>query len=197
MAGVNVYGYGNGNPVMYIDPDGRLIWIPVGAAIGAGMNVGFQLYRNGGNWGKIDIQEVGLAAGGGLLGGWLGTAAAGISNVGLNILVNTAGSGLISAGQKVAANVLHYESCWSTGVWDSATKGALFGFAGASVGNAGNYLSGVRYANKFNALPSEDKLFVWTNSIKGPYYPPGRIDWAAGGSVGGNVVSTLINNANQ
>ncbi len=51
MAGVNVYGYGNGNPVMYIDPDGRLIWIPVGAAIGAGMNVGFQLYRNGGNWG--------------------------------------------------------------------------------------------------------------------------------------------------
>jgi len=64
-----------------------------------GTHTGAQLYQNGGDEGKIDIQQVGLAAASGMLDGWLGKAASGLS-MGWSIAANAMGSGVISGLQK-------------------------------------------------------------------------------------------------
>ncbi|MEH7463138.1 RHS repeat-associated core domain-containing protein, partial [Bacillus thuringiensis] len=42
----NGYTYGNNNPVMMVDPDGRWAWIPINAGIGAAFGVAKYLYKN-------------------------------------------------------------------------------------------------------------------------------------------------------
>ncbi len=50
MAGVNIYGYANTNPLMYLDSDGRWVWVGVGAFVGGvlgGASGAFQAYIQG------------------------------------------------------------------------------------------------------------------------------------------------------
>ena len=62
--GINTYGYAYQNPIMYYDPDGQFAW---GIAFAA-LDLGMQLYQNGGNLDCVDWTDVGLSAlGGGLM----------------------------------------------------------------------------------------------------------------------------------
>ncbi|MBJ8055061.1 DNRLRE domain-containing protein [Bacillus cereus] len=72
----NGYTYGDNNPVMMVDPDGHAAWWLVGAAVGAGFEVGKYLYTNrkkGYTW------KGGLKAAG--VGALKGVASAGIGRV--------------------------------------------------------------------------------------------------------------------
>ena len=67
--GANLYAYCLNNPVMYSDPSGEIVWffIPLlifagGAAVGAGIEVGFQIAENGWNPGDWNWGEIGLSA---------------------------------------------------------------------------------------------------------------------------------------
>jgi RHS repeat-associated protein len=197
LAGVNTYAYVNGSPLMVSDANGECPWCLAGAIIGAVANTGFQLYRNGGDWGKIDIQQVGLAAAGGFLSGGLGTlAAAAEFGVAGNLIANGVGSGVISGAQQAAGNALQGR-CLTEGVLDSAAKGSLFGTAGAAVGSGINAAYGAYSRVAFNGLPLSDQLFRTSNALYGPYLSKSAAAWAAGGTVTANAASTLISNANQ
>ncbi|WP_298465960.1 RHS repeat-associated core domain-containing protein [uncultured Erythrobacter sp.] len=67
---VNPYVYANADPVNGIDPDGLLWRQAGGAALGAGSNLAWQLYNNGGRFDCVNWWEVGewALAGSGLAG---------------------------------------------------------------------------------------------------------------------------------
>lgn len=196
-SGAIIYGYVNGNPVNLADPSGNCPWCLAGAIIGATANTGFQLYRNGGDLSQIDIQQVGLAAAGGMLGGGLGTVTAALElGTASNIITNALGSGLISGAQQIANNALHGE-CAMKDVESSALKGAAFGGLGAGVGIATNKFVGYMYQNAFNNLTLAERTLSLSNAISGPYFPPGTPNWAIGGTVAGNIASNVTANMNQ
>ena len=42
----NRYAYANNNPIQYVDPSGHFAWVIAGAAVGAAISYGFQVYTN-------------------------------------------------------------------------------------------------------------------------------------------------------
>ena len=58
--GPNLYAYVGGNPVNAVDPTGLCPWC-IAAAVGAGVDVVGQLYRNDWDWRQVDLVEVGVA----------------------------------------------------------------------------------------------------------------------------------------
>lgn len=72
-AGSNLYGYADGNPVSFVDPDGRnpLLWMLGGAVLAGGLDLALQLDANDSNLDCVDWWEVG---GSGLLGAVGGVA---------------------------------------------------------------------------------------------------------------------------
>lgn len=146
----NRYLYVNNNPYKYKDPDGEFLWHAVGAAIGAGMNIGAQLYSNGGDWGKVDVSQVLVAGAAGAIGVGLGGAIAGTvaeagltgaAALGANIAGNGAAGALIGgASTFVNANVDNLQGQEVNTTWgdagNSALLGGLTGGIGAGLGSA-------------------------------------------------------------
>lgn len=73
--GPSVYAYALNSPQMYTGPDGRVVWfapILAGAAIGGGLDLAFQLYREDGDFGCVNWASVTETAALGALGGGVG-----------------------------------------------------------------------------------------------------------------------------
>ncbi|SIT87243.1 hypothetical protein SAMN05421665_2308 [Yoonia rosea] len=67
--GASVYGYALQNPGRYVDPTGEFIPILAGIALGAGLDLALQLWRNGGDINCVNWAEVGLGGALGAFGG--------------------------------------------------------------------------------------------------------------------------------
>lgn len=61
--GLNTYSYAGNNPVVGKDPSGRFVQrIIIGGGIGAAVDIGIQLWNNGGQWECVNWWQVGQAA---------------------------------------------------------------------------------------------------------------------------------------
>ncbi|WP_035058713.1 RHS repeat-associated core domain-containing protein [Andreprevotia chitinilytica] len=67
--GANLHAYVGGQPTMYRDPSGNCPWC-VGAVLGGGIDLAFQLWQNGGRFSCVDWWSVAGAAAMGAVGGF-------------------------------------------------------------------------------------------------------------------------------
>jgi len=75
-ADINLYAYVANDPINATDPNGECPWC-IGAIIGGGIDLGFQLYSNGGEFSQVNWTNVGISAGLGAVGNIAGGKAAG------------------------------------------------------------------------------------------------------------------------
>jgi RHS repeat-associated protein len=66
----NLYGYVSNDPVNFVDPTGEIAWAVVGAIVGAGGELAWQMIVEGKSLGCVDVTKVAAAATMGALGGW-------------------------------------------------------------------------------------------------------------------------------
>ena len=98
----NLYAYAANNPVKYTDPDGRIPFLVVTAAVGALVGAAYGAYKSYSETGSVNWTEVGKDA---LIGGAIGLGAGALTSVAVTGLatssVTTVTSG-ISAGLSAA-----------------------------------------------------------------------------------------------
>ncbi len=75
----NLYAYVDGDPLNFVDPDGTILILPVfvGAAWGAGLDIGIQLAANDWDFECVNWASVAISAGVGAAGGALGVVGKG------------------------------------------------------------------------------------------------------------------------
>jgi RHS repeat-associated protein len=120
--GINIYGYAASNPVIFIDPEGKL-WFPI--AVGA-ICGGISGYQGGGGWGGAAAGAIGGAIGGlpipgaGAIGGAVGGAMKGfdpckpISSTAGGAAEGAVGGAVGGAAASAAGNAFGHEFGFNT-----------------------------------------------------------------------------------
>ena len=160
--GANLYMYCYNNPVMYTDPSGEgfftalLIGFLVGAIIGGGVEVGFQIHQNGWNPGDWNWGQIGLSA---LGGGVAGMIAA----------IPVPGLAALGWGGKL----LSYGMTFALGATGSIAGGYISGYANADnwwmfglMGGFGNVAArGISAGvNKLVTRAGQNTINHWSNA---------------------------------
>lgn len=132
VGGQNHYAYANSSPTVFVDPDGRIWFVPLAAGlVGGGINLGFTYLANGGN---ITLSQGTAAFASGALSGAVGAFAApvagslvpvGAIRVGLAVGLNGVGN----AAAQFLSNTI------DPGNSASVATAFVFGLGGGVVGN--------------------------------------------------------------
>jgi hypothetical protein len=186
-----MYAYVGGDPLRYSDPNGECPWCLAGAIIGGGLNLGVQLYQNGGNLGEVNWLHVGVATATGALGGGAGSwLFAKTTNLAINIIGNAAVGSALGAGSTAYQNYVGNEcERVSRSAVVGGVLGAAGGYFGAGIGNdaAASALAAQAAVNRFlNTLLPNGRAF--TGDLVG------RSVAGAGGAIG-NAVGNVISNS--
>lgn len=191
---LNRYAYAEGNPIIYIDPEGHFITIAAGAGIGAIIGAGGSIISQGltKGWSNINAKEVLVSAGVGLVSG----AVAG-SGVGLLVAVGVnAGLGSLNYA---GTQLVNDQQITGAGLAINAGIGAIAGAIGGSgmlSGKVGQEVANIKSAKilaKSLGLKSGQEIAkmemnqviksaVKTNTIR----TAGDAGWSA---ISGNILS--------
>ena len=150
-AGINFYAYVGNNPVNGNDPSGeapgwvRVIGTGVGAVIGGGTSFATQLYQNGGDLSKVNLNNVGWSAATGGAAGFLLTTPAGLSKAGVSLI--GAVTNLLNYGATTPV------SDWTvTGASLAAGSGAVGGRIGGTAPNPYIFINPSPLLNDVNLI---------------------------------------------
>ncbi|HEV2681162.1 MAG TPA: RHS repeat-associated core domain-containing protein, partial [Rhodanobacter sp.] len=146
----NRFDYGNNNPIMNTDPDGRCPWCMVGTAaagavIGGGIDIVVQKHYHPGQ--PLDKAQIGIAAAGGAfaaVGGALMTAAAveGSLTVGQVVLRQAALNGAVGAAQSMAGDVSHGRPISNQAAVNAAGANIIGSFVGSGISSSFSAFAG-------------------------------------------------------
>jgi RHS repeat-associated protein len=155
----NLYRYCQNNTGKWADPNGEFVQVITGALIGGGVDLGIQLWANGGNWGAVSWTQVGIQATAGAITGGVSSvveasalgAARGIAAATTRIAINAASNAAANAGAQAAMNAVNGTS---GGVGKQAAIGAVAGSIGGVLTQLANsaegaFASGVLRAGAF------------------------------------------------
>ncbi|NUW71977.1 RHS domain-containing protein [Vibrio mediterranei] len=187
-AGVDTYGYVNGNPLSLSDPTGLCPWCLGGAAIAAAIDVFVQYNENGG-FNNFNYLSLVTSAGTGFMGGGLGTVTTSISTrLGWLAVSNMAGNAAIGAGAAYIRNEIGGE-CNRLDI--AALNGGVAGLAGvASAKGVSDVLRGIG-KKRYDALPLEIKTFFDSNAFHGIPRPEIMRGTTSAVDAIGNTVSNM------
>ncbi|TOI59500.1 RHS repeat-associated core domain-containing protein [Vibrio parahaemolyticus] len=187
-AGVDTYGYVNGNPLSLSDPTGLCPWCLGGAAIAAAIDV-FVQYNENGEFNNFNYLSLVTSAGTGFMGGGLGTVTTSISTrLGWLAVSNMAGNAAIGAGAAYIRNEIGGE-CNRLDM--AALNGGVAGLAGvASAKGVSDVLRGIG-KKRYDALPLEIKTFFDSNAFHGIPRPEIMRGTTSAVDAIGNTVSNM------
>jgi RHS repeat-associated protein len=139
--GSNWYQYANGNPVMYVDPEGTWAWIVAGAAIGGVLDGGITLYTqyragNGVDWGAVGAATARGAVAGAIssiAGPAAGTAARSAGFLATGTAAKVASVGISAAGS--GAGQVVNNAILGNSLSDGVGTAAAFGAGGQVLSN--------------------------------------------------------------
>lgn len=136
----NPYTYG-GDPVNYVDPNGEVVHIIVGAVVGAVVGTVAGAIQctapGGGSCGKsVGIGFVGGAAVGAAAAATGGAASGAIGGLGGAIAGGAAGGAVGGVGNYAMQSMINGSDMTWSGAWDATWKGAATGAIGGGVGAA-------------------------------------------------------------
>lgn len=142
--GLNRYQYVASNPVNSTDPTGEFGLL--GAVIGGGLDLGIQLYQNGGSFSEVNWTQVGINAAAGAVTGGAGRLISQSSlTLGKKILANTAVGTATGTVAKATDNITKGKDI-EDGLMQAAALNAGFSFFGA----------GFSEVSKFRALTNTE-----------------------------------------
>lgn len=179
----NLYAYGDLNPTYFVDPEGLWVWHAIGAAVGAGLDIGAQMWIEGKSFDEVSWVSVGASATSGAMGVGLGNAAArivgrtalkGATAVAARATINAAGSAGIGATSRATQNIIGGNPV-GEGVVGTAVWSGSFGGAGSIVGDVvptvGNLITGrTQSSPAAQVFLTERAAFdsAWRTGLKNP-----------------------------
>ena len=153
----NLYAYGANNPVHYIDPDGKVINVVVGAALGATIGASISAVSQFAQNGEVDMNEVLIAAAGGAISG-------GLAGTGVGLAGQIIGNAIIGGFSETASQLIEEKGNAKLDLIDiceSTLIGAASGLAGGAGANANKVIT-----NAEKQLIKKVKNEVSHNGIK-------------------------------
>ena len=168
----NLFRYCAGDPVNFTDPDGRFANFAIGFAVGAGIDLGVQLWQNGGNFGAVNKTQV-------FVNGLVGSTGVGLSAVIGRTVVGTTGTAVagriaLNAGAgfataipaQVGINASNGQPLGNNVVTAAFLSGGL-GAVGSSLAEFGQAWASALANSAFDAASIEQKLLASSNAISG------------------------------
>jgi hypothetical protein len=185
----NRYSYCRNNPLMYTDPDGEFIWIPIviGAAFGM-MQGALTAHANGakgGEWAGYILGGGVIGALSGLVGAAIAPASIGLAGMASGAISGAGFAGLASKGDPMAM---------LNGTWKGGLSGLAGGWVSAAVGGTGGAFLGGAASSSISVALNGGKgkdillsaLFGGASAV-GTYRIGSAIGWATGGNKLGDV----------
>lgn len=187
----NRYVYAYDNPYRFTDPDGRCPQCAWGVPIGAGVNLGVQLWQGAGSfnqrWSNVSWKQVGAAGiAGGLSGGVSAIASTAATTSGV-IAANALGNAAVGA-VSTHANAFVDGQTASVG----EVLGGAFVGAGFSAGGAGAKALPGMMSRQASTGMSQTERTATANLLEGIQLATPDFTYSGWGQSGANAVGTAL-----